>query len=360
MSCGVVILRWRQIEAGEKDRFDQFIASSDAGDILQSFAWGEVKELDWQPIRCLAEDDSGEIRAAATVLVRRLPFVGRTVAYVPRGPVLDYSDTDLLVFVLRSLARLAREKKAIFLKIDPGVPDGSPLAKTLTSLGFSRPSGVGDFGGLQPRYTFILDLSGSITDVYTRFSPKLRYKINYAHKKGLIFRANEETSLADFYSVLTKSGERNRLLTRSPVYFQHLYETLKKEDRVLLLTGYLSGEPVVASLTLAFGQKAWAAYGAQAGGYPNLYAYQSMNWERLCWAHGRGVRWFDLNGVPGQAAESHPLHGIYHFKKSFGGQFTTFTGEWNLPLSRPFYQLFETALPRYKQALRFCRSLVRK
>lgn len=354
-------MRWRLIEKDEAARFDEFLAFAEAGDILQSFIWGEVKSVDWQPFRGVVEDADGKIRAAATVLVRRLPALGRAVAYVPRGPVLDdFADTQLLSFVLEALADLARRQRAVLLKIDPGVPNNSKLANFFSSHGFLGPREINDFGGIQPRYTFILSLNGSIDDIFARFPHKLRYKINYAKKKGVVFRANDETSIEDFYTVLAKTGERNDFLTRSASYFKHLYETLKKDGRVLLLTGYLEGEPVVSSITLAFGLKAWATYGGQIPKHRNLYAYQSMNWECIRWAHSRGARWFDFDGVPGNACEEHPLYGIYHFKKSFGGEFVTFIGEWDLPLSRPLYLLWEKGLPAYKKLLRYTRSTFRR
>jgi lipid II:glycine glycyltransferase (peptidoglycan interpeptide bridge formation enzyme) len=356
-SVGVTILQggftmhWRLIDKNEEDRFDHFVSTAQAGDIMQSYAWGEIKGLDWHAYRGVVEDESGRITAAASLLVRNIPFFGRTIAYAPRGPVLtDYNNTGLLRFVLSKLTELAREKKAIMLKLDPAVPNDQVMpAGTLQEMGFRRPREKHDFGGLQPRYTFRLLLTGPIEDIFSRFSKKVRYKMNYAPKIGLVFRKNEQTCIGDFYKVLAQTGERSGFFTRSPEYFQRVYNILKEKDRILLLTGYLAEEPVVSSLTFVFGDKSWAVYGGQKQQHRNLYAYHAMNWERIRWAHGRGASWFDFYGVPGHVEESHPLYGLYHFKKSFGGDFVAFTGEWDLPLSLTLYLLWDSALPRYRQ-----------
>jgi lipid II:glycine glycyltransferase (peptidoglycan interpeptide bridge formation enzyme) len=346
-------MRWKLIEQNEAGRFDHFIAATEAGDILQTYSWGEVKGADWRPYRAVVEDEQGAILAAATLLVRKIPAFGRSIAYCPRGPVLnDYSDTELLRFTIHSLTELARRNKAIVLKIDPAIPDETSLpSETFEKLGFHRAGGKHEFGGLQPRHTFRLSLDDSIENILSGFPKKLRYKINFGPKNGLTFRSDEQNGIKHFYDVLSKTGERNDFFTRSPGYFEHLYDTLKKEDRVLLLTGYLADEPIVSSLTFILNDKAWAVYGGQTDSHRNLYSYHAMNWERIKWAHSRRAKWFDFYGVPGHVNEAHPLYGLYHFKKSFGGDFVSFVGEWDMPLSRPFYLLWEYGLPLYQQTI---------
>ncbi|MDW7652105.1 MAG: peptidoglycan bridge formation glycyltransferase FemA/FemB family protein [Bacillota bacterium] len=346
-------MRLRIIEQNEAVRFDTFIAGAKYGDILQTYAWGHIKQPDWEPLRAVVEDDTGTILAAFSILFRRLPVAGYSVAYAPRGPVVnDAGNHHLWNFTLHAMSDLARQKKAVVLKVDPAIPENQDVAEALRNAGFHLTGAKHEFGGLQPRYTFRLPLNGSIEDIFSRFPKKLRYKINYGPKNGLNFRANEETSIADFYAALAETGERNDFLTRSPGYFQHLYDTLQKEDRILLLTGYVADEPVISSLTFCLGDKAWAVYGGQTDKHRKLYTYHAMNWERIKWAYAKGAVWFDFYGVPGVVDEEHPLYGLYHFKKSFGGDYVSLAGEWDKPFSGALYWLWETGLPRYRKFVR--------
>lgn len=351
-------MKWRVIAEDEAARYDGFLSSLENGDIMQSYDWGKVKS-DWRPVRGVVENQAGEILACASILLRPLPLVGRTVAYAPRGPALpDYHDQELFNYTLSSMIEECRRQKAIMLKIDPPVTEETETAtEVLRELGFMPNSSPGEFGGMQPRYTFRLSLDGSLEDIFARIPKKVRYKINYGPQRGLVFKANGETSIDDLFAVLAKTGSRRDFVVRAPGYFRRMYSILKKENRVLLLTGYLAGEPVVSSLTLVFGQNAWAVYGGQDDRHRNIYAYHAMNWERIRWAHARGARWFDLYGVPGEVDESHPLYGLYHFKKSFGGQFTAFIGEWDYPISLPYYHFWEKALPAYR---RLAATLIKK
>jgi len=354
-------VRWRIIDQSEAERFDQFLAHSATGDIRQTCSWGQLK-VDWLPLHGLVEDNAGQILAACSLLIRHLPLLGRTMAYSPRGPVIsDWGNQELVSFTIRSLTGTARSNRAILLKIDPAVSDQSGnIARLFYAYGFRPARRDGEFGGLQPRYTFILPLAGSIEDIFWRFSKKLRYKIKYARQRGLEFRANDDTSIEDFFKVMAKTGERSHFIVRAPEYFHRLYRTLKNQNRILLLTGYLGEEPVVSSITLLFGDTAWAVYGGQDNAHRNLYTYHAMNWERIRWSHAHGARRFDFFGVAGRRKESCSLPGHYHFKESFGGEFIEYVGEWDRPLSRPLYWLWEEALPAYRFFNRTMNRLFRK
>jgi len=346
-------MRLQIIEQNDAARFDDFIAVAPCGDILQTYSWGQIKSPDWDPLRAIVVDKENKIRAAASVLFRQIPLLKQTIAYVPRGPVLaDNKDFELWEFTLSALTELAREKRAIVLKIDPAIYDDEELATLLRKHGFRLTGQDHDFGGIQPRYTFRLSLEGSLDEIFSRFNKKMRYKINYGPRRGLVFRQNEETSIADFFSVLAQTGDRNDFMVRSQAYFQNMYEILRHDDHILLLTGYIEDEPVISSITFALGDKSWAVYGGQANKYRNLYTYHALNWERIKWAHGKGAAWFDLYGVPGQVEEDHPLYGLYHFKKSFGGDYVAFIGEWDKPLSPALYWLWDQGLPRYRALVR--------
>src|SRR5258706_6887127 len=85
--------------------------------ILQTDEWGEFKRRStgWIPEKILLRDQHGEVAGGALVLTRRIGPLA--VMYVPKGPMLEYSDPLLLGQMLDHLESLARQKRAIWLKI---------------------------------------------------------------------------------------------------------------------------------------------------------------------------------------------------------------------------------------------------
>jgi lipid II:glycine glycyltransferase (peptidoglycan interpeptide bridge formation enzyme) len=76
-------------------------------------------------------NQQGQVVAAALILQRRLLatswFKNLSVMYLPKGPLLDWSDVALRRQVLADLADLGRRNGAIFIKLDPDVVIGTGI-----------------------------------------------------------------------------------------------------------------------------------------------------------------------------------------------------------------------------------------
>ena len=82
------------------EEHDQFVKNSSQTNLLQSSSWATVKD-DWGNERIGFYKDE-KLVATASILIRPLPL-GMTMFYIPRGPVMDYLNQDLVTFVLSSL-----------------------------------------------------------------------------------------------------------------------------------------------------------------------------------------------------------------------------------------------------------------
>ena len=82
-----------------KEEHDNFIKNSSQTNLLQSSSWAKVKD-EWGNERMGFYQDS-KLVASASILIRPLPL-GMTMFYIPRGPVMNYQDKDLVNFVLTS------------------------------------------------------------------------------------------------------------------------------------------------------------------------------------------------------------------------------------------------------------------
>src|SRR5512135_2294731 len=150
-------MRVTDVSSSERERYDAAVAATPLADVMQSFGWGEVKRASgWEPLRLLVEDDDGRVRAACSIL-RTKPVRGvPPLLYAPRGPVLDYTDTEALRALVEAIR--ARAGAGFMLKCDPPIEDGSDAAGSLARAGFTRVRS-GAFGGVQPTAVMILDLS---------------------------------------------------------------------------------------------------------------------------------------------------------------------------------------------------------
>src|SRR5258706_2501028 len=86
----------RVIASDQQEQWDAFISNQPTGHLLQSWGWGELKaSAGWHHLRlALWDTEQQSIVAAAQVLRRTaapLPLSTGHLAYIPRGPVCDWS-----------------------------------------------------------------------------------------------------------------------------------------------------------------------------------------------------------------------------------------------------------------------------
>lgn len=343
-------MKIRFIGEDERERFDDFLRSAPKSHVLQSFEWGEVKAATgWKPHRLVVEDGE-RIRAAATVLERALPGLGRPLFYSPRGPVLDYEDTAAFDALIEAVRRLGGDRRAIAWKIDPDIPVPAPrLEDYLASRGFV-PAGKGlNFEGIQPRFVFRLGIEPPLDQVMAGFATKTRYNINLAARRGVVVTEGEESDLPEFYDLLRVTAERDRFLVRSFEYYRVLWRCLVQRGLARLFVARHEGEMIAGTIAFIFGDQAWYIYGASGNRKRDLMPNHALQWEMIRWAKAQGCRLYDFRGISGDPDPNNPLYGLYRFKKGFGGQVVEFVGEFDLPFS-PLYQAWRWAGPAFRHA----------
>ena len=97
---------------------DDFVKQSSQTNLLQSASWAKVKD-NWDNER-IGFYKNNQLVASASILIKPLPL-SMTMLYIPRGPIMDYQDQELLHFVLTSLKKFSKTKKALFIKFDPSL-----------------------------------------------------------------------------------------------------------------------------------------------------------------------------------------------------------------------------------------------
>ncbi|MEW8957763.1 MAG: peptidoglycan bridge formation glycyltransferase FemA/FemB family protein [Moorella sp. (in: firmicutes)] len=346
--------RARLIGPEDERRFDAFIAGHPKGHFLQSYGWGEVKATTgWRPLRLVLEEGD-RIVAAASLLKRRLPYIGRSILYAPRGPVVDFHNGELFDELLKAIDDVARQEGAILLKIDPDIPDEDEAVKgMLRARGFRLANKGEGFEGVQPRHVFRLDITPQPEELLARMHGKTRYNIRLAQKKGVVVK--DDCTLDDlpvFYELLKETTLRDRFLVRSYSYFVTMWREMVERGYAKLFLAYYQGEAIAGTLAFIMGDKAWYLYGASGNRHRNVMPNYLLQWAMILWARERGCTLYDFRGVPGKLDEDNPLYGLYRFKKGFGGVFTTFIGEYDRVYSPFYYWLWQSAIPLYSRGFR--------
>lgn len=323
--------------------WDEFVQAQPLGHILQTTAWGQLKSrFGWQTETVQVAD------GGALVLLRRLPL-GFTLAYVPRGPLVNWETLTARAPLLTALDQLCRAHRAICLKIEPDLPDTDQAAAQLAALGF-RPSPQ----TVQPRRTLVVDIRGTEADILSRMKQKTRYNIRLAEKKEVTARAAATPADVEaFVELMRVTGTRDNFGVHTPAYYRAAYQLFQPAGRCELFLAEYNGAALAGVMVFGLGQRAWYFYGASSNQERQRMAPYLAQWAALRWAKTRGAQTYDLYGVPdepeatleAQFENRHDgLWGVYRTKRGWGGQLTRTLGAWDRVYHPPLYWLYRQYL----------------
>jgi lipid II:glycine glycyltransferase (peptidoglycan interpeptide bridge formation enzyme) len=349
----------RPVEIADPQAWDRALLALPDPHVLQSWAWGEFKSRHgWSATRLLFEEGSRTV-AAASILKRRLPRLPMSILYVPKGPALDWTDAGLAGRVLAELERLARQQRALLVKIDPDL-----YYPGLTPLPSSRPACALDTARLltaqgwrfsdeqiQFRNTLLLDLTRSEEELLAAMKQKTRYNVRLAARRGVRVRPGSGADLDLFYRLYAETAQRDGFIIRPPDYYRDAWGRFMDEGpgraAAHLLLAEAEGEVVAGLILFLFGPTAWYMYGASSDRHRELMPNHLLQWEAIRLARSLGCILYDLWGAPERLDESDPMWGVVHFKQGLGGELARGLGAWDHPANRLGYRLYAAVMPHY-------------
>lgn len=118
--------------------WDQWVARHPYGTVLQTSRWGALKfDFDWDSGIAGDVGKGGASWWGALLLTRQWALSqAATLAYVPRGPVVEWSAAAPVRDPAQAVERAARRKRALALWLEPELPDDPANRALLTSLGY--------------------------------------------------------------------------------------------------------------------------------------------------------------------------------------------------------------------------------
>jgi lipid II:glycine glycyltransferase (peptidoglycan interpeptide bridge formation enzyme) len=354
----------RQVDelAGVPDaEWDAFVAAHPNGHVLQTSAWAELKTaFGWTASRVVLwttpsspappPERDFAIVGGASILFRKLPW-GQTLAYVPKGPVVDWDDFTQARAVLTMAREVARKRRAALLKIEPELPASPELTELLVGLGFRSSQ-----QRVQPLSTIHVDLTADEETILARMKSKWRYNIRLAERKGVTVREGTAADLPAIQRLMDVTAERDGFAVHSAEYYRKATELFVPKGLATWLIAEHGGEMLAVIAVFAVGRCAWYMWGASSDSSRNLMPNHALQWAGMCWAKSRGCEIYDLWGIPDEVGE-HPdayvepeswgeggLWGIYRFKQGFGGRVVRYAGAWDMPVSSVGYWIYRFAL----------------
>ena len=224
---------------------DEFVIQSNQTNLLQSSSWAKIKD-NWgnERVGFYQED---QLVAVASILIQPLPL-GFSMLYIPRGPIMDYQNKELVSYVIQSLKKIAKQYKALFVKFDPSIflskhligqekteaPAVQAVIDTLTKEGIEWTGRTSDMAeNIQPRFQANIH-----KEFFTEqdLSKSTRQAIRTARNKGIQVQFGGTELLEDFASLMKKTEARKSIHLRGKDYYEKLLTTYQGQSYITLST----------------------------------------------------------------------------------------------------------------------------
>ncbi len=301
-------------EITDRTQWDSFVSQAKTGHLMQSYQWGELMKRDGCRITRVGVLEEGQLVAAALVQLATMPYVNAPWLYVPRGPVVDDPASPALSAIINELHQIARRERAVMLKIEPHVEEGTPgWREALKELGFQLnpvPAHV--------RRSWLLDITPPEQRLLAGMKRSWRYNIKVAERSGIQVReARTFEDMKAFYRIYQQTSQRDDFTILPLKHYTDILELFANDAR-LFLADY-QGETLVGHLLIRYGAWCWDMFGATAEAYRNLKPGYLLHWKTFLWAKAQGCTFYDFRGIPEALEPGEELWNVYEYKRGFGG-----------------------------------------
>jgi lipid II:glycine glycyltransferase (peptidoglycan interpeptide bridge formation enzyme) len=325
----------------DAERWNRFVEASPAGNITQTYEWGELRDALGGDALRLGAVEGGELRGALLVGVAVAPVLRRPYLYAPRGPVVDDPEGPALAALCAEAMRLGRQRGAFLLKVEPSAADGDAAwLAALRRLGFRR-----NAYATHPRRSWLLDIRPSEEDLLAGMKEKWRYNVRLAGRKGVVVReASAPEDVETFYTLYRETAARDGFFIHPKQHYADILRLYGARDAGVLLLAEYQGLAIAGLVALKCGPVATYMFGASSNAERNRMPNHLCQWTAIRWAKARGCSTYDFRAIAEVLEPDEDLYSLYTYKQGFGGYSLLSLETHDRPLNRPVYWFYQRLL----------------
>lgn len=360
------------------DEFRAVLDRTDGASYQQTPEWSRARGNDWDHELVGWFGAGSTPDAAAVIRFRRLPGIDLRFAYIPQGPLLDWSSPEV-ADQLAALAAYLRTKRVFGLRITPpvtvrrwdaatvraGVADPDitrfaqlsaddvssaalDLAAVLRRTGWHEIVGDVEAEASQPRMTFHLRLDGlTEADALARMTKAWRKNIRRSEREGVDVSPGGRDDLGEVHRLFVETAGRNGFAPQPLSYVEAIWESMGQDTTggFALDIARHEGTAVAANATAHIGRRVQGVLAATSAVRPETRPSNAVYWTIIRRAIATGAELLDLGGVEDTLDENDHASGLIRYKAGMGADAYEHIGVWDLPLRPLIYSAFVRLLP---------------
>ena len=323
-----------------KTEWEEFMAAHPEANFLHSWYWGDFHQRLGHAIERVGFYDDQRLVGVLLAIVEPAKR-GRHIV-VPGGPILDWSNKQLVRTWTDELRRIAKLHSCLFVRVRPQLIDSPEVRKAFKLLGFIKsPMHV------TADLTSQLDLAQSEEELKRAMRKGARYDLNKSQKLGVEVEPSvDERYLDEFCNLQLQTAQRQKFVGFSRKFITEQFRAFAADNNVVLYRASYQGKLLAMAFVIFYNTEAAYHYGAStdlAREIPGAYAIQ---WAAIAEAKRRSCQRYNFWGVTEHGHSKHRFYGVSVFKRGFGGHDVAYLPARDLIVSKARYPMtyaFESA-----------------
>lgn len=317
-----------------KSVWEEFNLKRSPQSFLQSWSWGEVNRLTGNKVFRFGVYKENQLVGICQLIEQKAK---RGLHYIcPAGPIIDWTDSEQVIFLFTFIRKFAQEKRAWFVRIRPELEENKAPKELLAKIGFSDSP-----MHLHGENTLVLDIQPDLNTILANMRKNTRYSIKKSLTEGYTF--DSSTKLADIKYLIglqDETAKRHGFVKFAAKDFENEFSEFAKAQQISLCLCRKGKNVLAAALVVYYENKAYYHFSGSSDLARNSNANYFLQWMIIQEAKKRGCKYYDFWGIAPNTDTNHRFAGVTTFKRGFGGEQVDWLHAQDLPTSRLYWTTF--------------------
>ncbi len=308
------------------EKWEKIIKKYKEANFMQSPEYGRMNEI----LGCEVVHKDFDGKGLALMIVRDAKR-GRYLE-IPCGPLIDWTDKNMTREVLDEIAKIAAEKKCVFVRIRPQLLATAENLQILSGLGFKKSP-----MHLAAEHTVMIDLTKSEEELLGEMRRQTRYEVRRAGKLGItVEKSNDKKIFEEFQKVQAETARRQNFV---PPTLETLLAEREAFGENIMIYKAVNAEkqPIAYGLIIRGGREGDYYEAASTELNRKLPGAYALLWQAMRDLKADGYARFNLWGIAPAGQPNHRYAGVTTFKTGFGGEVVEFVPAHDLVISKIKY-----------------------
>lgn len=302
-------------EITKRDLFENFNLHAKNTLFLQSWEYGDLSaSIGDKSFRVGVYGAQGLVAIAQVILVRAKRG---SYYFIPYGPVTKSGEVDehAMQEITEFLAQKAKKQNVDFIRVSPFIEN-----TIKNKAAFSKQGYIDAPMHTLAETTWLLDLTTSEDKLLMSMRKTNRNLIRKAKKLGVTIHKKTSVDAAEEFIRIHKDTKKKHSFTPYPdEFFKNQVRIFSKTGSVCVLLAKYQDKIISSAIIMYYGNMAAYHHGASLLEYSKIPAAYAVQWEAIKEAKERGCTTYNFWGVSPDKDKPHPISGVSHFKRGFGG-----------------------------------------